>query len=121
MKRWLSYMLLFGALLGLLGQETAFASAPAIPMANTTSASSAMGEECAEMMGAGKSQPDQPCKGLTLDCIAKMGCAIPLAIVTRDILPPPAEYRPAPATPAPSVRMAGQSVGPEPKPPLTLG
>src|SRR3546814_18273854 len=68
-RRWLSLMLLFGAMVGLLAQEVAFASAPAMSSAAVTA--SQMSDECAEMMKAATSQGDKPCKGLTLDCIAK--------------------------------------------------
>ncbi len=121
MKRWLSFMLLFGAMLGLLGQEAAFASAPAMPMAEFAIASTAMSNECADMMGLDKSQPDQPCKGMTLDCIAKMGCAIPLGVFTPNPLPAPADQRPHFAVPNPIARLIGWTVGPELEPPLYLG
>src|SRR3546814_1573337 len=62
-------MLLFGAMVGLLAQEVAFASAPAMSSAAVTA--SQMSDECAEMMKAATSQGDKLCKGLTLDCIAK--------------------------------------------------
>lgn len=120
-KRWLSLMLLVGALFGLLGQEVAFASVSAISTTDAAVTSSAMGDECAEMMAAEKSQKDEPCKGLTLDCIAKMGCAIPLSVVTPDALPAPAEYRPARAENNPVARLVGRTFGPEPEPPLYLG
>src|SRR3546814_8117196 len=64
-RRWLSLMLLFGAMVGLLAQEVAFASAPAMSSAAVTA--SQMSDECAEMMKAATSQGDKPCKGLTLD------------------------------------------------------
>jgi hypothetical protein len=76
-KRRISLLLLIGALLGLLAQEAAFASAPAMPMQDTAIAAPTMSAECAEMMGIDKSQDKEPCQGLTLDCIAKMGCAVP--------------------------------------------
>lgn len=72
-KRRLSFLLLLGALLGLMAQEAAFASAPAMPTHDISMAASAMSDECAEMMGIDKSEGEAPCKGLTLDCIAKMG------------------------------------------------
>src|SRR3546814_7775021 len=56
--------LLFGAMVGLLAQEVAFASAPAMSSAAVTA--SQMSDECAEMMRAATSQGDKPCKGLTL-------------------------------------------------------
>ena len=116
-----SLLLLLGALLGLLAQEAAFASAPAMPMSKTAVASTAMSEECAEMMGVDTSQPDQPCKGMTLDCIAKMGCAMPLAVVTPAAPLAVSDYRRELADPLAVQRLVGRSFGPEPEPPLFLG
>lgn len=120
MKRWLTFLLLVGAVLGLLAQEAAFASAPAIPAAVTTTAA-AMSDECAEMMGIDKSQDRVPCKGLTLDCIAKMGCALPLAVAAPAASLEAAAYTPVPADATPVVRLTGRTVGPEPEPPLFHG
>ena len=88
-KRLLSLLLILGALMGLMAQEVAFASAPA--MQNTVATASQMSDECAEMMGVDTSQPDQPCKGMTLDCIAKMGCAA----VAAPMPPAPTVQRPS--------------------------
>lgn len=115
-------MLLVGAMLGLLAQEAAFASAPAMPMASeTTIAAPAMSDECAEMMGIDKSDDSAPCKGLTLDCIAKMGCALPLAIATPASMLEATDHRVAPTDRLPIARLRGRSYGPEPDPPLFLG
>jgi hypothetical protein len=121
-KRWLSLLLLFGAMLGLLAQEAAFASAPAVPMASeTTVAAPAMSAECAEMMGIDTSQDKKPCKGLTLDCIAKMGCALPLAVATPAAMPAASGYSVTPTDQLPITRLRGRTFGPEPDPPLFLG
>ena len=119
MKRWLTFLLLVGAVLGLLAQEAAFAAAPALPSAETASAA-AMSDECAEMMGIEKSQKSAPCQGLTLDCIAKMGCAIPLAVVTPAAPLAVASHRRELVDPLAVQRLVGRSVGPEPEPPLVL-
>lgn len=122
MKRWLSFLLLFGAVLGLLAQEAAFAAAPAMPMSSNPSiAASAMSDECAEMMGINKSEDSAPCKGLTLDCIAKMGCALPLAFITPANVLTATDYRAIPIDQLAVTRLMGRSVGPEPEPPLLLG
>ena len=120
MKRWLTFLLLVGALLGLLAQETAFASAPALPSAETAFAA-AMSDECAEMMGIKKSQKSAPCKGLTLDCIAAMGCVVPL--VAADLatgLTSPHIYGALGFWPTISV-LTGKSFAPDPDPPTNLG
>ena len=121
MKRWLSFLLLFGAVLGLLAQEGAFASAPAMPMADTAIAASAMSDECAEMMGIDKSQGKEPCQGLTLDCIAKMGCALPPAVASPAMPLAAMAHIPGLLDPLPIRRLAGRTIGPEPDPPLLLG
>ena len=118
-KRWLSFLLLLGALMGLLAQEAAFASVPSMPASEASA--SQMSPECAEMMGVDTSQPDQPCKGMTLDCIAKMGCAIPLAVVTPAAPLAVASHRRELVDPLAVQRLVGRSVGPEPEPPLALG
>jgi len=120
-KRWLSLLLLFGAVLGLLAQEAAFASAPAMPIADTAIAASAMSDECAEMMGIEKSQNKEPCQGLTLDCIAKMGCALPPAVVSPATPIEAKAHVPGLLDPLPVRRLAGRTFGPEPDPPLVLG
>ncbi|KGB59273.1 MAG: hypothetical protein KAF42_05350 [Sphingopyxis terrae] len=119
MKRWLTFLLLVGALLGLLAQETAFASAPALPSAETAFAA-AMSDECAEMMGIKKSQKSAPCKGLTLDCIAKMGCALPPAVVSPATPLAEKTFVAGSFDPLPVRRLAGRTFGPEPAPPLFL-
>ena len=119
MKRWLTFLLLVGAVLGLLAQEAAFAYAPALPSAETAFAA-AMSDECAEMMGIKKSQKSAPCKGLTLDCIAKMGCALPPAVVSPAIPLAEKTFVAGSFDPLPVRRLAGRTFGPEPDPPLFL-
>ena len=119
MKRSFSFLLLLGALLGLLAQEAAFAAA--MPMPDTSIAASAMSDECAEMMGIETSQDKGPCQGLTLDCIVKMGCALPAAVVSS-AMPVAAEvHLRGLLDPRPVQRLAGRTFGPEPDPPLVLG
>lgn len=121
-KRWLSLLLLFGAMLGLLAQEAAFASAPAMPMSSETTISApAMSAECAEMMGINTPQDKAPCKGLTLDCIAKMGCALPLATATPAAMLAKSDHSATPTDPLPVSRLRGRTFGPEPDPPLFPG
>ena len=121
-KRWLSLLLLLGAMMGLLAQEAAFASAPTMPLpSDTTIAAPAMSAECAEMMGIDTSQDKSPCKGLTLDCIAKMGCALPLATATPAAMPAAGDHLTAPTDQLPITRLRGRTFGPEPDPPLFLG
>ena len=121
MKRWFSMMLLIGALLGLFAQEAAFASVPVVQPVLQTSAVEAMDAACMEAMGQSDDSSDDPCKGLTLDCIAKMGCALPLAqapigqrianpVLTNAIVFA-VDVKP----------LTGHDSGPEPVPPSILG
>jgi len=124
-------LLLMGAILGLFAQEAAFASALPMQMSEQTSAPAGMSEDCAEMMGltaqseVGKSeagqQPEKPCEGLTLDCIAKMGCALPVALVPPAMPAVQTVYRPSAPTFMPVARLVGRNLSPEPEPPTLLG
>lgn len=123
-KRWLSLLLLAGALLGLFGQESAFAHVMPVAKAEQVSVPAVqMSADCAEMMGLAKQkpQPEKPCQGMTPDCIAKMGCAVSLALV------PPLGFAAtlhlsASAPPQlPVALLVGRDTGPEPEPPTHLG
>lgn len=120
-QRWFSLFLLIGALVGLFGQEMAFATSPAQPMHEQSSATSSMSAECAEMMDQDQQSPAGPCKGMSLECIAKMGCATPAALLPAvpanagTKLWQPALIRTL-ATP-----MYGRSDSPELRPPSQLG
>lgn len=130
MNRLLSMMLLIGAMLGLFAQEAAFASALPMQMSVQASAPAGMSEDCAEMMGLTAQsvvsqsetglQPEMPCQGLTLDCIAKMGCALPLALVPPAMSAVQTLYRPNTPALIPVVRLVGRNLGPEPEPPTLL-
>jgi hypothetical protein len=115
-KRFLSLLLLIGALTGLLGQEAAFAGTSRAPMVEM--AASAMSADCMEMMGQDRQQPAKmPCKGMTLDCIAAMGCTIPLfAVPEPDALGEALHGRQVHFLP-PIHQLVGLSTGPEPPPP----
>lgn len=122
-KRWLSLLLLLGALLGLLCQEAAFAHVIPVMKAEQTANVSQMSADCAEMMGLAKqqTQPEDPCQGMTPECIAKMGCAVPLALIPPlafDVVLQLSAVAPPQMTVAPLV---GRDTGPEPEPPAILG
>ena len=121
MKRWYSMLLLIGALVGLFGQEAAFASGPLAQPVEQASPPSGMSVDCAEMMGLAKSQPDQPCQGLTFDCIAKMGCGLSLALVPPTVSSLPSQYREGIPAPLPVAPLIGRNLSPEPEPPARLG
>lgn len=115
MKRYFALFLLFGAMIGLFGQEMAFASGVRHDKA---SPHSALMPGCTMPMA--EQKQDKPCKGLTLECIAAMGCAIPLAHADEPaIVEPIATVQIAPVAPA-TKRLTGLRVLPEPEPPHTL-
>lgn len=66
-------LILLGALLGLFGQGMALAKAPAAQVPQTISV--AAESDCMKAMQ--KDPSGEPCKGITLDCIAAMGCIVP--------------------------------------------
>lgn len=120
MKRVLHLLLLVGALTGLFAQHAAYAAGS--HMVTSPMAASQMGEDCMEMMREQRPDPaKQPCKGLTLDCIAAMGCVVPV------ILGEPAALRVAPHAHGPPpfpvavAVLAGKDLPPEQHPPSILG
>lgn len=124
MKRLFHLFLLLGALIGLLGQEAAFASVP--PAMSTSVAMSAktmpgMSEDCMRMMAQQQQPAQKPCKGMTLACIAAMGCVIPLAL--RNDAPMLSARKAAPALlfSASTTVLRGSDLAPEPEPPTLLG
>lgn len=123
MKRWLSLLMLLGALLGLLGQEAAFAHMMPVEKAEQVVVAGQMSPECAEMMALAKPQPDsgKPCDGMTPDCIAKMGCAVPLALIPPLMAATPMEFRASTPSQTSVARLVGRDTGPEPHPPARLG
>lgn len=122
-KRWLSLLLLVGALLGLLGQEAAFAHVMPVKIADQAAAAAPMSPECAEMMELVKQEqhPDRPCDGMTPDCIAKMGCAVPLAIIPPLAFAASRQFRAVAPPQMPVAPLIGRDTGPEPEPPARLG
>lgn len=124
MKRLLSLLLLAGALLGLLGQEAAFAHVMPVAKAKQVSApAEQMSADCAQMMGLTKQapQPEKPCQGMTPDCIAKMGCAVPVALIPPLAFSAAVQFRAAAPPQMPVAPLVGRDTGPEPEPPTFLG
>lgn len=128
MKRWFSLLLLIGALLGLLGQEAAFARAVPIAQAEQTAAAAQpdggqMSPECAEMMSQSQQppQPDTPCQGMTPDCVAKMGCAVPVTLIPSFPGATPARHRLLAPSRMHVAPLVGREISPEPHPPANLG
>lgn len=120
MKRALQLLLLMGALFGLFGQQAASAAGAHVTAA--PAAVSQMSADCMEMMEQEQPAPAQkPCKGLTLDCIAAMGCVVP--IVLREPAAPVAAPHLVSALafwPSTAV-LIGNNHPPEQHPPTILG
>lgn len=123
MKRWLSFLLLMGALFGLLGQVAAFAHVLPAEKSEQTAAAAPMSAECAEMMGLVKQKPkpEKPCQGMTPDCIAKMGCAVAVALLPDAPIDLAIRSATGGLAQIPVVRLVGRSLTPEPEPPAFLG
>lgn len=118
MKRWISLLLLLGAMVGLFGQAAAYASIPA-PTASSP-AIAGMSEECMQMMARHTEPEKKPCTGITLDCIAAMGCTVPLTLVEPFVLPVVAPIA-APVLAISSARpLEAHSSAPEPEPPSLI-
>ena len=117
LKARLSLLLLLGALLGLFGQGLAYAAGPALAPMMEASHAMPSGMDCPDMKPARTAEPKHPCKGLTLACIAQMGCVVPMTFVE----PAPAIMRAAAPRLAAiwptSVALRSLTVAPEPEPP----
>lgn len=120
-RRLLVLALVVGALVGLFGQQAAFASGPSWPLAAITSDEASDDKAGADCMSAMQDEEsDRPCKGLTLDCIAAMGCVVPL---TLSVGPLPVEKLALARQPSDrkaAARLAGRTLAPEPEPPSPL-
>ena len=120
MTRLLHIGLLLVALIGLIGQSTAMAMAPSTSVQLNQKPMTAMpGMDCADMLT--PHAPGQPpCKKVTLQCVAAMGCS-PLAF-TRPISQPSQAVRHDMFSSVSDdvARLTGRNYGPEPDPPSLL-
>lgn len=118
MMRLFRHLLLVAALIGLLGQAAAYAAGPRWPAASMPTASAMA--DCMQMME--KQKPaEKPCKGITLDCMAAMGCTLPVLLKDG---PEPSTIVPSKSLGAfwpPVTALAGEDLAPEPDPPSVLG
>ena len=117
LKRRFSLLLLLGALFGLFGQGVAFAAGPTLAPAMEASHAMTTGMDCPDMASPGKQSPKEPCKGMTLACIAQMGCATPMTFEEPRPLADPALAPRLAATWPTSPMLAGLDLAPEPEPP----
>jgi len=116
--RFLRLLLLTFAMIGLAGQSTALAMAPL--MAGPAAKQTAMaGMDCKDIATT-PSSDGAPCKKLTWQCIAAMGCltagALEPAMLAMTMHP---LVRTVPAS-RDVTRLVGRSYGPEPDPPSFL-
>ena len=91
-------------------------------MTAAPTAVSQMSADCMEMMEQEQSAPAQkPCKGLTLDCIAAMGCVVPIVLKepAGPVFAP--ELDSAPAFWSVTAVLIGSDHPPEQHPPTILG
>ncbi|MDB5577748.1 MAG: hypothetical protein JWR80_2924 [Bradyrhizobium sp.] len=117
MTRFFRLILLTFALLGLAAQSAVVAAAP-ISAAQPMKASMA-GMDCGDILPV--PMPDgSPCKKMTWQCIAAMGCATSAALQPATIVA--GERLATRGTHVPSIvaRLTGRSYGPEPDPPSFL-
>ncbi|QOV94745.1 hypothetical protein IM701_04625 [Novosphingobium sp. ES2-1] len=120
MKRFFASLLLVGALLGLFGGQ--MAAARSIPTAMSAPKAIAMDADCMAMMAKQQPAPEKkPCKGLTLDCIAAMGCVAPLVAADLATGMLTSRIYGAPGFWPTSTVLTGKSFAPDPDPPTHLG
>ena len=105
------------AVVGLFGQSTAMAMSPL--QSDTMSMSAMASMDCDDMIP-GSMDGSTPCKKMTLQCIAAMGChtaaiaePVAIAMASRQL------DRLAPSWPS-AAPLNGLSYGPEPDPPSFL-
>ena len=119
MMRAVHLLLLLGALIGLFGVESAYAMGPRTAVA--PAAVAGMDPDCMEMMRKAPPVAPSPCKGMTLECIAAMGCVVPVLVVDEvaAVAEPKAAMRQVfwPTT----LPLAGSSPPPEQHPPTVFG
>lgn len=121
LKSRFAFLLLLGAFCGLLGLQAAYALGPAAsPTVMAASHSTPPGTDCADMATQDQGKTSAPCKGLTLDCVAQMGCVVPMTIAGAvHVLDDPLLRAKPDFWPVVPV-LAGGTIVPEPHPPSIL-
>lgn len=84
-------------------------------------AMSGMSEDCMKMMAQQQQPAQKPCKGMTLACIAAMGCVIPMAVRNDAPVLAAREANPTLAFWPTTTVLRGSNLTPEPEPPTLLG
>lgn len=120
MSKVAAFLLVLGAIVGLFGQQAAYAAGPGWSIAVVTAIEADASTDASDCMKMMSEEPSQPCDALTLDCIADMGCVVPITldgrqpVVTEQILE---QHRPRLLLTSP---LSGRMVPPEPEPPAAL-
>lgn len=118
MKPLLGLLLALGALIGLFGQEAAYArSVTQVPVA---SRSAQADRDCMAAMRSHSKPASVACQGNDLDCIAAMGCTIPLALTEEQRLQDRARKAPPTEFWSRARPLVGIEIAPERLPPLTF-
>jgi hypothetical protein len=105
-------------MIGLFGQAAAYASiAPAKP---ASMAMAGMSDDCMRMMAQQPKPERKPCTGMTLDCIAAMGCTVPVTLAEPFVLPAVVPIVHTMPTIAATQSLATRVVAPEPEPPSLI-
>jgi hypothetical protein len=116
-------LLLVAVTLGLFGQGLAFAAAPMETgsgfVASASDEPASMRTGCADM-SAMEDDGAAPCKGLTADCIEKMGCIAPFTLKEPLAQTAPGVFPAMGATWPLLDELAGLDVSPELDPPTLL-
>lgn len=118
MKRLLRLVLIFSALSGFFGQAMAFAQ---VPHRQAAEQQVARADDCMEAMTAAKPEKQGgPCKDITLDCIAAMGCVVPMILGEPTPLESAACISDLPLWVDFPLLRSGRSFAPDPDPPSLI-
>ena len=112
---WSRFLIVLLALFGLAGQTAVYAMAPVAAASVSSIEVAAPSMDCA-----GMTMPDgdsMPCEGITLDCIADMGCIAPPALASSAELSSHPETYERAAYDVRRSNLAGLTVSPEIFPP----
>lgn len=115
-----AFLLVVGAFVGLFGQQAAYAAGPGWSTTVVTAIKADASTEASDCMKMMSEKPDQPCDGLTLDCIADMGCVVPITLDGAQPLVAEQSFEQPRARLPRTSPLAGRMVPPEPEPPAAL-
>lgn len=118
MKQAIRHLLLIGVLLGLFGQAVAFSQ---VPTHRAAAQQLAGDKDCMKAMTMPQEKNSKaPCQGITLDCIAAMGCTIPILLGEPMALEPAPIAARAPLWLDTKILPAGRTFAPDPDPPSLI-